>query len=61
MINEHDIKDWWLTDRLKTLQEEIKNIKSSEPPYVDLYVGLDFLNLELSALIKDAYDRLGHK
>jgi len=61
MINEHDIKDWWLTDRLKELQKEIEGIKASEGSYSDLYKDLDFLYLEISVLLRDVYDRLGYK
>ncbi len=61
MINEHDIKDWWLTDRLKELQEEIENIKQSEGSYTDLFKDLDFLDLKVSLIIKDVYDHLGNK
>jgi hypothetical protein len=61
MINEHDIKDWWLTDRLKDLQKEVEGIKQSEGSYSSILKDLDFLKLEISVLRQDVYDRLGYK
>ena len=57
MINEHDIKDWWLTDQLKQLQEEVAAIKESEGSYTDIFKDLEFVELKIKLIIKEAYDR----
>lgn len=61
MINEHDIKDWWLTDRLLELQKEVDQIKESEGSYSDIFKDLDLISLKLHFIIKDVNDYLGNK
>ncbi len=61
MINEHDIKDWWLTDELKQLQEEVAAIKASEGSYADIFKDLELIDLKIQSILKDVYDRLGDK
>lgn len=61
MINEHDIKDWWITSDLKQLQEEVIAIKDSEGSYTDLYKDLEMIDLKIGMIIRKIYDSMGNK
>jgi hypothetical protein len=61
MINEHDIKDWWLTDELDQLRKEVIAIRESEGSYADLYKGLAMIDLNLETIIRKFYDSMGNK
>lgn len=61
MINEHDIKDWWITSDLEQLQEEVIAIKESEGSYADLYKDLEMIDLKIGMIIRRIYDSMGNK